>query len=306
MATSPSPVALRRAAAAFLACLALAGCGTSKSEPEPAATQASARANVLITADWGATKVAEGRAAAGSVLDATRAVAPVETTYGGRYVSSLAGEAGDGEREWVYWVNGIEADVGAADVEVGADDRVWWDLHRWAGRTHVPAIVGQWPAPLTRALTRDVGAVTADEAFLPALEAAGGTATTPAAADGPRAIAGASDALAQRDPAWAAALADPERYGLTAWFEKGEIVVWDAETGSAVPVPAARAIMVAFTADGTAQGDPIVVVAGRTAKDADAALARLVDDPFLPQRHAAICLDEAGLIACSGGQGTIP
>ena len=304
MATSISPVALRRAAAAILAGLALAGCGTSKSEPP--ATQAREQANVLISADWGATKVAEGRAPAGSVLDATHAVAPVETTYGGRYVSSLAGEAGDGEREWVFWVNGIEADVGAADVEVGANDRVWWDLHRWTGRTNVPAVVGQWPAPLTRALTRDVGAVTADAAFLPAIEAAGGTATAPAAADGPRAIAGASDDLAQRDPAWAAALADPERYGLTAWFEKGQIVVWDAASGTAVPVPAARAIMVAFTADGTSQGDPIVVVAGRTAKDADAALARLVDDPFLPQRHAAICLDGSGLIVCSGGQGKVP
>ena len=148
-----------RPALLLLACLLLAACGTSKSDttPEPSGSGV----NVLVTADWGRTKLIEGTGPAGSVLTATQAVAPTETTYGGRYVSTLAGEAGDGAREWVFWLNGIESPVGAADVKAHAGDRVWWDLHIWAGRTHVPAIVGQWPAPLADGATADPAAAKA-------------------------------------------------------------------------------------------------------------------------------------------------
>ena len=283
-----------RPALLLLACLLLAACGTSKSDttPEPSGSGV----NVLVTADWGRTKLIEGTGPAGSVLTATQAVAPTETTYGGRYVSALAGEAGDGAREWVFWLNGIESPVGAADVKARAGDRVWWDLHVWAGRTHVPAIVGQWPAPLA-------DGATADPAAAEALAAAGVDATSPAKASGPRAIVGASDELAQRDPTWRAAIADPERAGLTAWFAKGRIVVWDAAAAKPVPVPKATAVVVATTDGFDPAGAPVVVIAGRTAADAEAAAAALAANPQLPQRHVAICLDGDGLIACSGGQG---
>ncbi len=294
-----------RSALLLATCLVLAACGTSKTEQasESAATAAGSGTPVLITADWGRTKVAEGRSPAGTVLAATEGVVPVETTYGGRYVSTLAGEAGDGEREWLFWMNGIESDLGAADIEAGPDDRVWWDLHVWGGRTHVPAIVGQWPAPMTRALDAQVEAATADPAAAEALAAAGAEVESPAAASGPRTIVGESAALAERDPTWAKALADPAKAGLTAWFEGGEIVVWDAAAGAAVPVPKATAVMVATTEDFSSRGAPVVIIAGRTAAAAEAAAAALVANPQLPQRHFAICLDEAALIVCSGGQG---
>ena len=136
-----------------------------------------------------------------------------------------------------------------------------------------------------------------------ALGAAGIDADTPATNSGPRAIAGASDELAQRDPTWRAALADPERAGLTAWFAKGRIVVWDAAAAKPVPVPKATAVVVATTDGFDPAGAPVVVIAGRTAADADTAAAALAANPQLPQRHVAICLDGDGLIACSGGQG---
>ncbi|MFM7552834.1 MAG: hypothetical protein ACKO7Q_08345, partial [Actinomycetota bacterium] len=115
-----------RTAAVVLACLALAACGSSKTEQasESAATAADSGTPILITADWGRTKVAEGPGPVGTVLAATEGVVPVETTYGGRYVSALDGEAGDGAREWLFWMNGIESDLGAADIEAGPDDRV--------------------------------------------------------------------------------------------------------------------------------------------------------------------------------------
>lgn len=294
-----------RTAAVVLACLVLAACGSSKTEQasESAATAADSGTPVLITADWGRTKVAEGRGPVGTVLAATEGVVPVETTYGGRYVSSLGGEAGNGAREWLFWMNGIESDLGAADIEAGPDDRVWWDLHVWADRTHVPAIVGQWPAPLTRALDARVEGATADPAAAAALAAAGVEVASPAATSGPRAIVGASAELAERDPTWARALADPGKAGLTAWFEDDEIVVWDAAAGAAVPVPKATAVVVATTEDFSSRGAPVVVIAGRTAADAEAAAAALAENPMLPQRHFAICLDRAALIVCSGGQG---
>jgi len=294
-----------RLAVVLAACLVLAACGTSKTEgtSEPAGAPAGSGTFVNITSDWGRTKIAEGRAPAGSLLAATEAVVPVETTYGGRYVSALDGEAGDGAREWLFWLNGIESDVGAADIEVGPDDVVWWDLHVWADRVHVPAIVGQWPAPLTRALDADVTGVTADAAAAEALAAAGVDVETPAATSGPRAIAGANAALVERDPTWRAALEDPQRAGLTAWFDGDEIVVWDAAAGAAVPVPKARAVIVATTEGFDARSAPVVVIAGRTEADAEAAAAALAENPMLPQRHFAICLDAEGLIACSGGQG---
>jgi hypothetical protein len=288
-----------RRALLLLACLLLAACGTSKTEqsPAPAGSVAGAEARVLITADWGRTKLAEGTGPTGSVLAATQAVTSVETTYGGRYVSALAGEAGDGAREWLFWVNGIESDVGAADAKAGPGDRVWWDLHTWAGRVHVPAIVGQWPAPLTGS------DVTADPAAAEALTAAGVEAASPAATSGPRAIVGASAALEERDPTWRAALADPERAGLTAWFADGRIVVWDAAKGRPVPVPSATAIVVATTEAFDSRSAPVVVIAGRTDADAQAAAAALAANPMLSQRHAAICLDRDAFIVCSGGQG---
>ena len=294
-----------RLACALVAVLVLAACGTSKTEgtPESAAAPVDSGTFVIVTADWGRTKVAEGRGPAGSVLSVTEAVVPVETTYGGRYVSAIGGEAGDGDREWLFWVNGIEADVGASEVEVGPEHAVWWDLHRWAGRIHVPAIIGQWPAPLSRGLRAKVADVTADPAAATALAAAGVEAVTPAATSGPRAISGASSSLAERDPTWRAALRDPQRAGLTAWFDDDRIVVWDAAAGAAVPVPKARAVVVATTEDFTASGAPVVVIAGRSEADAAAAAAALAANPLLPQRHFAICLDEEGLIACSGGQG---
>ncbi|MGI8864685.1 MAG: DUF4430 domain-containing protein [Solirubrobacteraceae bacterium] len=72
----------------------------------------------------------------------------VQTRYGGCFVQSVAGHAGDSShRDWFYYVNGIEAGQGAATTSVHRGDRIWWDLHDWSVTDSVPAVVGSFPEP---------------------------------------------------------------------------------------------------------------------------------------------------------------
>jgi hypothetical protein len=74
----------------------------------------------------------------------------VETSYGGGFVDSIDGVRGDkeGQRDWFYFVNGIEADRGAADFGLNPGDRIQWDHRSWRAAMRVPAIVGAYPEPM--------------------------------------------------------------------------------------------------------------------------------------------------------------
>ncbi len=74
----------------------------------------------------------------------------VETSYGGRFVNSIdgLGQMKNPARDWIYYVNGTEAEVGAASQRVRPGDRIQWDLHRWDGMPIGKAIVGAFPQPL--------------------------------------------------------------------------------------------------------------------------------------------------------------
>jgi hypothetical protein len=72
----------------------------------------------------------------------------VGTRYGGGFVESIDGLAGtSSQRDWFYYVNGIEAAAGAAQTAVHRGDRIWWDLHDWAATDSIPAVVGSFPEP---------------------------------------------------------------------------------------------------------------------------------------------------------------
>jgi hypothetical protein len=77
--------------------------------------------------------------------------AEVKTRYGGGFVQSINGLAGGRERgrpvDWFYYVNGIEAEEGAADRDVDDGDQVWWDRRDWGAAQRVPAVVGSFPEP---------------------------------------------------------------------------------------------------------------------------------------------------------------
>jgi Domain of unknown function (DUF4430) len=72
----------------------------------------------------------------------------VTTRYGGGFVQSIDDHAGGSSRlDWFYYVNGIEATLGAAGTSVDKGDRIWWDLHDWSATDSIPAVVGSFPEP---------------------------------------------------------------------------------------------------------------------------------------------------------------
>lgn len=74
----------------------------------------------------------------------------IETRFGGGFVGSIDGIEGDAaaRKDWFYFVNGIEASVGAAEFTLSPGDRVQWDYRSWRAAMRVPAIVGAYPEPL--------------------------------------------------------------------------------------------------------------------------------------------------------------
>lgn len=289
-----------RIALVVTACAVLAACGTSKTQP-PAQDAPGVRVDATI--DWGRVQLAEGRGRTGTVLDATRSVAKVQTTYGGRYVAAIAGQAGDGTSDWVFWVNGLEAPVGAAEARARRDDVVWWDRHRWAGRVHVPAVIAAWPRPVTRGLDGPNRGISADQPLATTLRALGVEVAAPAATSGPRVLVDGAAELADRDPGWRAAMADPAAAGLTAWIDERGARVWDAQRGRDVAVPTAVAVIVATTDGFAADDPPIIAVVGVTAAAAKSAAQLLSQTPAIVERSAAICLDATGAVVCRGGLG---
>ncbi len=72
----------------------------------------------------------------------------VTTRYSGGFVESIDGHAGSSSRlDWFYYVNGIEASLGASGTSVNKGDRIWWDLHDWTATDSIPAVVGSFPEP---------------------------------------------------------------------------------------------------------------------------------------------------------------
>ena len=73
--------------------------------------------------------------------------ADVKTRYGGRFVQSIEGIDGDAskQRDWFWFLNGIEADRSAADYRLHAGDVEWWDFRSWRGAMRAPVVVGAFP-----------------------------------------------------------------------------------------------------------------------------------------------------------------
>jgi hypothetical protein len=72
----------------------------------------------------------------------------VSTRYGGGFVESIDGRSGSSSRlDWFYYINGVQAPIGAATTAVHKGDRIWWDLHDWSVTNSIPAVVGSFPEP---------------------------------------------------------------------------------------------------------------------------------------------------------------
>jgi Domain of unknown function (DUF4430) len=139
---------------ALLLCLLVAGCGFGEGATRGDVT-------LTVTRDFGAERLHEGVGTAtaeegDTVMRLLQDNYEVETRYGGGFVQEVDGIAGgreDGRRaDWFYYVNGIEAPIGATERRVTAGERVWWDHHRWEAAQRVPAVVGSFPEPFLTGL----------------------------------------------------------------------------------------------------------------------------------------------------------
>lgn len=147
----PSLAGVRVLLAASLAILALGGAGCTIGPDE----EGSGAARLTVTRDFGARALTRSslRPVPGgeTVMRFLMRRADVDTRYGGRFVNAIDGlrsRKDDGRRyDWFYYVNGIESDVGAAERDLEAGDRVWWDHHDWSRVMRVPAVVGSFPEP---------------------------------------------------------------------------------------------------------------------------------------------------------------
>ena len=135
--------------AAVTAAIAAAGCTIG---PDQAG---SGEATLTVTRDFGATSLLrateESLPGGETVMRFLQRRARVETRYGGRFVQEIddvrSGTADGRRRDWFYFVNGIEEDVGAAEHDVHQGDRVWWDYRDWTTAMRIPAVVGSFPEP---------------------------------------------------------------------------------------------------------------------------------------------------------------
>lgn len=125
----------------FAAAAVLTGCGSGES----------GNATLWITRDRGARVLLQRDVPAGlTAMQALDRVADIETRYGGRYVQSINGIAGSlgAQRDWFYFVDGIEGDRSAAEVRIHAGDVLWWDFRHWTPATmSVPVVAGAFPHP---------------------------------------------------------------------------------------------------------------------------------------------------------------
>jgi len=144
----PRPRLLALVAAALLPAAGLAGCGLGAGESDTGA-------RVLVTRDFGTrqlgARIAQDLPSSETVMRLLERNFDVKTRYGGGFVQSIDGLAGGREDgrpvDWFFYVNGIESDVGSADVQLHDGDRIWWDRHDWSATPHVPAVVGSFPEP---------------------------------------------------------------------------------------------------------------------------------------------------------------
>jgi hypothetical protein len=134
-----------RIALAAVAAIAASGCGLGSGH-------GTSNVTLTVTRGFGSRQVAQLRQAkvpgSETVMRMLQRHFPVGTRYGGGFVESIDGISGSsGRLDWFYYVNGVQAPLGAATTAVHGGDRIWWDLHDWDAAESIPAVVGSFPEP---------------------------------------------------------------------------------------------------------------------------------------------------------------
>jgi len=130
------------------AALAAAGCGLGPGGEV-------GEVELTVTRDYGTEAVAELRVDRATESDTVMRVlernAEVVTRYGGGFVQAIDGleaeRSGGRSWDWLFYVNGVESTVGAADYPLRGGEAIWWDYRDWSAAIRVPAVVGSWPQP---------------------------------------------------------------------------------------------------------------------------------------------------------------
>ena len=134
------------AAAALVCAVAALGCGLGPGDD-------AGTAELTITRDYGAEELVTSSVdvrESDTVMRVLDRSAEIETRFGGGFVQSidgLAGESGARRSDWFFFVNGIESSTGAAQSRARDGDRIWWDYRDWTEALRTPALVGSWPEP---------------------------------------------------------------------------------------------------------------------------------------------------------------
>jgi len=117
---------------ALLAAAALAVLAAGASSCSVGTNSQQGSAQIVVTRDFGKQRVlsaTEDPIEGGeTVMRMLMRNADVKTRYGGRFVNAIKGTgsrtSGTERLDWFYYVNGIEADVGAAERKVAGGDRI--------------------------------------------------------------------------------------------------------------------------------------------------------------------------------------
>jgi hypothetical protein len=136
------------AIALLLTALAAAGCGLGPGK-------GLGDVELTVTRDYGTVPMLHREVGGVTESDTAMRVlernAAIETRYGGGFVQSIDGleaqESVERSLDWFFYVDGVEATVGAADYPLHGGESVWWDYRDWGAAMRVPAVVGSWPQP---------------------------------------------------------------------------------------------------------------------------------------------------------------
>ncbi|HZG15030.1 MAG TPA: DUF4430 domain-containing protein [Candidatus Bathyarchaeia archaeon] len=130
---------------------------------QPQTTPAGPYVHLWITRDFGAETLQQQTVPLqneDTVMDVLKRNGKnVETAYGGGFVTAInglaseykAGDSNSRQIDWFYSVNGVSADVGAAEYPLKAGDVIWWDYHDWSYAVSTPAQIGAFPQLFTAA-----------------------------------------------------------------------------------------------------------------------------------------------------------
>ena len=276
------------------------GCGSQAAAPPPGP----AAVTVTVTREFGRDQLAAGRAAPGqSALDALRRTARVDTSYGGRFVEAIDGVHGNrsGGWDWLYFINGVEADRGAADYRLRPGDREWWDYRYWNDLIHVPVAIGAWPEPFVHGFDGhrpgavDVTGLACSADVAGTLRAAGARLT-----ERPAPFTVRVETFTQA----ASALGPGERQGrgLTVYLDGGRVMVYRTP-GGPKPEPDAHAVIAAYQPGEATGRSAELIVAGDIPRAACAAARTLAEHPGAVASTYAVALDGAGRVVAAGGRG---